>query len=150
MNVNQSQFFIIGHKKERDIIHAVCHDIDPKTLNEFVSFALYRMKLLSNNDAEVVNIVDEKVMTYLNVLSIGMKKLILFYMLNIDTLTRDYICNNSRHEYLSVPYEIQKPFFLGLGKLCEQNIELVINDNEFVSRVSVLYDIIAADRVKCT
>ncbi len=135
-------------KQNENIIDAVCHQIDKNELNDYITIILDRMKIISNNDKAVLSIVNGKVIKKIyNLKYTEIKKLIFFHMIQIDgDWFKNWIYENRKQQYNeSLPKEIGIPFFIGLSKLCEENIEFRIADDKFLTKVEKLYDEISND-----
>ena len=136
----------------KNVIDAICHQINEDELNEYIVIILERIKIVSNNDKEIVSIVNDQILKNIDNLNnpIQIKKLMFFHILNIDDWMKNwvYLNNNNKrrnHPYKSLPKEIGNPFFLGLFKLCEENIEFRIDDDEFLTKIEKLYSEISSD-----
>ncbi len=135
----------------KNVIDAICHQINEDELNKYIIIILERTKIASYNDKEVVSIVNDQILKNINNLNIQIKKLMFFHILNIDNWMKNwvYLNNNNNnkinHQYESLPKEIGNPFFLELFKLCEENIEFRIEDDEFLLKIKKLYNKISND-----
>ncbi len=142
----------IKQKNYENIIDAVCHQIDKDELNEYIKIILDRIKIISNNHKEVLSIVDGKAVKKIDnpIKYTKIKKLIFFHMIQIDgDWFKNWIYENRKHQYNeSLPKKIGIPFFIGLFKLCEENIEFRIADDKFLTQVKKLYDEISNDHKK--
>ena len=129
-----------GEEFSKDVIYAICYGKNEHELNEYTMMAFKRMSV--HKDDGISKLIDEDIMKHFNVLSIGMKRSIIFYMLHIDEWTRKWACDETHSNRIRPPLSVkaQVPFFFGLGRLYKLNLEYKLEDSDFPLSVAKLYD----------